>query len=815
MSITGLLGRMLGLGETQAIERVAPSLAAPWAHDAPAWLLFGCLALFALVAAFYAKYQAQRRIRPRIMLTIARGLLLSLLLLILAEPILTVTITSRLRPALWVLFDGTDSMAVADELPESQQPLLAKKLRMPEPESSAGPTGRFSRVDYVKALVNRSDDNLLAKLSEKFRLRAFIFDRPDGVRSLELDQTAGGGPDRKHLAEQLTTDGQVTALGAALDDLGRRHAAGNLTGLVIVSDFNQNTGPPALDAARRLGVNVYTIGVGPVAAADVAVDLQTPLVMKKDERSTLVATLRQKGLIGKTVAVKFSFRPLGGSTDPAQFVAIGQRTVNLRTATQAVELPYTPKETGRFLFACEAEPLEDEVVEENNRARREATVRDDFLRLLFVEYEPTWEWRFIKEVFHRDELVGRRGFRTFLRSADPRVRQNNELFLTTLSPERSEFFAHDVIFLGDVPATALSPRFCRMAKEFVQSFGGGLVVLAGPRFGPGQLADSPLADLLPVKVNPNARIRDNRPFPPRLTAEAYQFDFMRLGSTDRETDKAWANVGSLSWYWPVERLAPLATALAVHPRDTCVDGKMPQPLIAVHQYGRGEVIYVGFNETWRLRRKYGERYYRQFWGQMIHRLALRHALGAQKRFVVRTDRRRYQPDEQAVLTVEAYDADFKPLADEKIPGRRLSAELILPRPDSSGQSKVEPLGISQLRRGVFEARIPVFVGGEHRVRVKDPITDDYAEVTFQVASLSAERQSAIRNTTLEQAIADVTGGKSYDLATADRLPDEIKLVAKTETAVEIVPLWNTWLCFVCVIALMLGEWLGRKWVNLP
>ena len=97
---------------------------------------------------------------------------------------------------------------------------------------------------------------------------------------------------------------------------------------------------------------------------------------------------------------------------------------------------------------------------------------------------------------------------------------------------------------------------------------------------------------------------------------------MQLGADEAENRKAWDNLGPLPWYQPVSRPHPLATVLAQHPTDTCVDGKTPQPLIAIRRYGRGEVIYLGFNETWRLRRKYGELYYRQFWGQMIHRLGL-------------------------------------------------------------------------------------------------------------------------------------------------------------------------------------------------
>src|SRR5690606_35469875 len=103
-------------------------------------------------------------------------------------------------------------------------------------------------------------------------------------------------------------------------------------------------------------------------------------------------------------------------------------------------------------------------------------------------------------------------------------RQTNELFLPTLTPKRSDFFANDVIFLGDMPASALSDRFCEMTKEFVSNFGGGLVVIAGPRFGPGELANTPLADMLPVVVDPNSRLRDfkDKPFSLRITAEGYQ-----------------------------------------------------------------------------------------------------------------------------------------------------------------------------------------------------------------------------------------------------------------------------------------------------
>ena len=812
MSLLRLLAGLVGLDETLSVEQMRLTLAAPWAHEAPAWLLFGCLGLVALALVVYFRYQPPRSKSVRALLATGRAIVLGLLLVALAEPVLILMVTTRPRPSLWVLFDGTDSMGIADELSPAEQKRLAGAVGLADRPGAAGPP---SRIDYVKAFVQRTEKNVLARLEEKFRVRPFLLHSAAGVSQLEAAPMGQAKLDGRHLASQLTTHGQVTALGSAIGELGRQYASSSLAGLVVVSDFNQNAGPPALEAARQLGVKIYTIGVGPEAAADVAVNLQAPLVTKKDERATLVVTLHQQGLAGTVVSVRVTARPIAaGGQERGQATQLGEKSIRLADAIQTLDFPYVPDKTGRFDLTAEVTPVPGEVVQENNRAQREVTVRDDFIRLLFVEYEPTWEWRFIKEVFHRDKLVGMRGFRTFLRSADPKVRQTNPLFLPTMSPPRSEFFAYDVIVLGDLPAAALSPPFCQMTEEFVGNFGGGLVVTAGPRFGPGQLAETPIAKMLPVVIDPAARIRDREPFALRLRPEAGQVDFMQLGADIVENQKGWDNLGLLPWYQPVERLHPMGAALAEHPSDMTADGKTHQPLVAVRRYGRGEVIYLGFDETWRLRRRFGERYYRQFWGQMIHRLALSHALGAQKRFVVRTDRRRYQAEDQVLLTVEAYDADFQPLAEDQVPGRSLRGEVVLPEQAGREGKVLQPLSVPPLRKGVFETRFPVFASGEHRVRVIDPLTDEPMEVAFQVASSSVERQKAVRNAALEQALADATGGKSYDLTTADRLPDEIRLVAKGETHEMSIALWNTWLFFLVTVVLLLGEWLVRKWINL-
>lgn len=844
----GALRWLGGLEPSARIEQWGVELAARWAAGNAFWLLVGLVGLAAGSLLYYGRYQDGGTPGRRLALGIARGAVLGWLLVALAEPRLHLEVVQPQPPLVYVVVDGTASMEIADDLPSEELAELERRLGLStrSPPASdraearragrggaaesrgavvlASPRGqRPTRMDWVRALLDRSGGDLLRRLqaAQGAELELFLFEGQTTSHLRRLTSDRRSSPlDPEALVAQLTTRGQVTDLGNVLAELARQAATRRLTGVVLISDFAHNTGAAPLAGgaeapALRLGVPIHTIGVGAVEAVDLAVDLQADPKWKKGEKTPLTVVLRQSGLEGRTAEVLVSARPLGHAPEASAPLQIARREVPLAGPVHTVELPYLPEVVGHFELTARAEVLPGEVLAENNEATRQVQVLDDYLRLMYVAWEPDWEWRFVKEVFHRDRLVGMDGFRTFLSSSDPRVRQRNVLFLPTLAPRRSEFFAHDVLFLDDMPREALGERFPEMARQFVGQLGGGLVVLAGPRFGPRELYPTPLAEMLPVLLDPQASLQtapQRPPFRLRRTPHAARYPFMQLGESAAENERAWDNLGELPWYQPVAMPHPQAEVLAEHPSDRCADGKTPQPLIAIRKYGQGEVVWLGFNEMWRLRRRYGERYYRQFWSQLIYRLGMGHALGPEKRFVARLDRTRIAAEEPVTLTVDAYDEEYMPLEPGRLPPEGLTAQWL---PPPASRLPEQTLTLAPVRPGLWEVRFAVPVEGTHRFQLQDPLSPRRVELRLEVAANSAERSRGVRDEKLQRALARATGGRSYDLRSAWRLPEELHLDPPYHRQTRNLPLWAMPWSFLLVVGLLLAEWLTRKRNYLP
>ncbi len=166
------------------------------------------------------------------------------------------------------------------------------------------------------------------------------------------------------------------------------------------------------------------------------------------------------------------------------------------------------------------------------------------------------------------------------------------------------------------------------------------------------------------------------------------------------------------------------------------------------------------------------------------------------------------------VNVNAADAQYKALSEKEVPGGKLSGQWVLPAAGSQ-VPVVQPIALTQVEPGLFATRFAVTSPGEHRVRVIDPVTNKPVAWGFTAIGTSVERESPIRNSALQEAIAAESGGRSCDLKDVQSLVEQIRPALRTESSLEVISLVNTWACFALIGGLLVGEWLLRKRIGLP
>ena len=139
-------------------------------------------------------------------------------------------------------------------------------------------------------------------------------------------------------------------------------------------------------------------------------------------------------------------------------------------------------------------------------SRAWSTSNPDKRRILYVEGEPRWEYKFIRRAEDDDRIVQ---VASMLRTTENKIyRQgiDDPKELADGFPTSAEdLFAYQGLIIGSVEASYFTPAQQDLIRQFVDRRGGGLLLLGG-RFAlaDGGWAGSNLADLLPV-VLPNGK----------------------------------------------------------------------------------------------------------------------------------------------------------------------------------------------------------------------------------------------------------------------------------------------------------------------
>jgi von Willebrand factor type A domain len=794
-----LLRRMadrLGVAPPRAGEAIVPRIRfeQPWSQGV---LLLIVVACAALIIWLYRR-EGRAPLPYKMGLAALRIALVLMALFMLSEAVLSVARTGL--PYFVIMVDDSASQSVVDQYadPKSREGFDALAKESGQPEAS--------RLAIAQGWLERDKAAVLRALQEQHKVKLYLVstsarplvevDKPDDIASA-LDRL-----------KKVEPTGTQSRLGAGVRQVLTELRGVAPTAIILLTDGQTTDGEglaKAAEFAARKGVPLYTIGLGdPEPARDLELaDLQVDDVVFVDDLVRFQAKLLSRGFAGQEITIRLAQR-ISGSADPDATRELESIRVTAPPDghPQRIEISHRPKETGDITYILEIEPRERELQKENNRIERTILVSKEKLKVLFVEGEPRYEYRYLKNFLERQtETIE---LNVVLQSSDPEYAEQDRSALPTFPSSKDDLYRYDVVLFGDVDPTLLSTAQMNNLSEFVTDKGGGILFISGEAFDPLGYKRTPLETLLPIDLadarNPTTVGNSIDAFRPSLTEEGRRNPIFRFGDDEVTSSQIWRDLPELFWFLEAPRKKPAAFVLAEHPNLQGTDGRLP---IFVYQFvGSGKSMFNAVDDTWRWRLRVGDRYFGRFWIQTIRFLARSKLLG-QKQAEITTDRRRYQRGQPVQIQVRFPNAGIAPTQGE-----------LFVQVERKGQGP-RRLALKTVAgaRNVFEGALPQTQEGEYEIRLLPPpvLESGIPTTTFRVEPPASEFEHVPMNEPELVRAATRSGGKFYTPITtatilAD-LPKPQKVPLDTDPP---IPIWNTWPALALFLLLITAEWVLRK-----
>src|SRR5450432_2148487 len=193
-----------------------------------------------------------------------------------------------------------------------------------------------------------------------------------------------------------------------------------------------------------------------------------------------------------------------GNDSAGQAKLLASRTItlgpdgNLQTET----LMFDIGAAGARTIQIAADPLPAEENKSNNTLTRTVNVGSEPRRILYIEGEPRWEYKFIRQAEEDDRMVQ---IASIVRTSENKVyRQgiSDPKELAAGFPSLPEdLFVYQGLIVGSVEAGYFTPGQQELFHQFVDRRGGGLLLLGGQfSLADGGWNATKLTDLMPTTL---------------------------------------------------------------------------------------------------------------------------------------------------------------------------------------------------------------------------------------------------------------------------------------------------------------------------
>lgn len=692
-----------------------------------------------------------------------QSVLIALLLFLVWQPVMTVAELSSRQNIIAVVVDDSRSMAIADS------------------------DGRTREAAALASLEN----GLLSGLQKRFQTRVYRLDA--ALARIDNPNT-------------IAPTGPATHIGDGLKQLATETSDLPVGAVVLLTDGGENSaglggsgiGVEALQALRNRHLPVHLAGFGreehvhDVELEEVSVAASTVA----NARMTATVSFTQRGYPGQKATLTVRD---GDRTIAAREVSLGP---NGALQTEPVLFSAGPAGAKTLRFAVE--PLAGEENLANNALSRPVLVSNAKRRILYVEGEPRWEFKFIRRAEDTDPTVQ---LVSMLRTSENKVYrqgidQPGEL-AEGFPVHAEDLFGYSGIIIGSVDADYFSPLQQELLREYVDRRGGGVLFLGGrSSLSDGGWGASPLSQVLPTFLPAGRGSFHRNAATVELTSAGVDSPITRLLDDPAKNAARWKKLTYLADYEEPGSPKPGATVLA----DMNV-GRRRLPLLITQSYGHGRTAILATGGTWRwqMSEALGDTAHDLFWQQLLRWLVA----DSPGPVVASTPERTLMDQGLVRLSAQVRDREFQPSANAHV-----TAHIVGP----SGANALVDLLPSQETPGLYQAEWTASKPGGYLAEISADTPGKTAQtlgsdvLTFQREDGVAENFHDVQNRPLLEQLAAQTGGRYWKPSELKDLPRDISYSEAGISIRSTKELWDMPIVFLLLLALPIAEWLlRRKW----
>jgi hypothetical protein len=279
-------------------------------------------------------------------------------------------------------------------------------------------------------------------------------------------------------------------------------------------------------------------------------------------------------------------------------------------------------------------------------------------------------------------------------------------------------------------------------------------------------------------------------------------DVLPLDDDPQVSAERWAALPPIFRYLALPELKEVARPLLVERGGNA-------PVLTRQRLGRGNVFFLGVDETWRWRSRVGERDQDRFFLQLIRAAADEPYAVSDGIISLDADRITIAPGESARVRARLIEPTWASPGAE--PASQLDVEVL--RGDAVITSHpLTPVGGAD--SGRFEGAVGELAAGEYTLRLRGPEGSELTYPLHVAANYEAELANLSPDEELLRRLATSSGGELRTLEQLKDLPARLSAIAEAEPKTAELRLWSSWYLYAFVLACLGAEWSLRKRLGL-